>query len=272
MVELTDGSYIIVTNYNTQYFNVNKFAKYTKSGEFVWGKAFGGKTSPIDVRDAAYINSCAEGDSSYVICGGFVYGNNENDRPFFIKVSEDGEIVWTKKMVETEERGAISDMIKVTGGALFSGSSRGFNSTKTSSLSWYESILIGKITYVGEIEWINSYGGDENMMDANIYVMKENSEGNIVFIGNQYFYVDADKDTASRILFGEIDADDGSLNFIKTRGRNETQDGAGDWYYVRSIIEVNDGYLLVGRSSFEETVMRPINDCVMKWSNLPKME
>jgi len=191
-----------------------------------WAKQFGGSGKDIgngiitDIDGNSYITGCFENIGTFGSINVTSYGNSD---VFIAKYNSKGECLWVKSAGGSgwdEGKGIAFDgknSIYVAG--YFSDVSD-FGGLKVKS-NGKKDIFIAKFTIDGQIQWVKSYGGDDDDIGAAVCLDKI---GNIGLVGsyNNTVIISEGKFTSSGqsdILIAKLDSD-GKVLFAKSAGGN----------------------------------------------------
>jgi hypothetical protein len=193
IIELKNGDYIIVGysksrngdfRFNNNNSSWDDFAiiKINKSGDIIWSKLYGG-----DGTDEARCVIETE-DKSYIV-GGFsksndadVKINNGNKDGWFIKLSEDGNLLWSKVYGGSEDDEIRSIRKTKDGNYIVAGSSKSSDKDVLLNKGYYDFWLL-KLSSNGEIIWSKTYGGS---MDDVAYDIVQNFDSTYFVTGYTY--------------------------------------------------------------------------------------
>ncbi|GHA27808.1 hypothetical protein GCM10007103_06560 [Salinimicrobium marinum] len=215
------------------------------AGQIIWQKTIGGNyyeivVKTLELEDDTYLLA----GNSYSDISGEKTESSRGDRDLWlVKLNKSGNIVWqhTYGGDGTDE---LSDIIVTKDGGFIatSESSSTISGDKTAALLGGTDIWVLKLDANGEIEWQQSYGGNQTDITPKIHETNRNS---FVIAASSASGVSGSKSEPSR-GFGdywifEIGADSGII-WQKTIGGNN-----GD--YIRDFVATSDGgYILAGDS------------------------
>ena len=169
IVETNDGGYIIAGRTNSFGAGSSDFLviKLSYDGNILWTKTFGGEN--IDI--ATFIQETNDG--GYIVAG----YTNSFGAGFFdflvIKLSYDGNILWTKTFGGTGYDIATSIQETNDGGYIVAGYTNSFGAGSSD-------FLVIKLSYDGNILWTKTFGGERN---DELYSLELTNDGGYILIG-----------------------------------------------------------------------------------------
>jgi len=168
-VQTADGGYI-VCGY-TMSFGAGEFDIYliktSATGDTLWTKTYGGSGQDFgqSVTQAT--------DGGYIICGSTnSFGAGEYDI-YLVKISSDGDLLWTQTFGGTGEEFGRSLYATPDGGCILCGSTMSFGAGD-------EDVYIIKTDSTGEASWTNTYGGTRK---DGVYSVVQTSDGGYIMSG-----------------------------------------------------------------------------------------
>lgn len=214
--------------------------KLNHQGLVEWKKTYGGGglDSPLSIIE------CDEG--GYIVTGGSksmsgdVVGNHGGEDAWILKLNLDGGIEWQKSIGGTMDDGARSIQQVVDGGFIITGYAKSPDGDLEMN-NGEGDFLVAKLSKLGEIEWLQNYGGSGFDWATSI----DQTEDLGFIIAGQSFSPDGDvskNEGGGDYWILKVDHL-GKLEWEKSFGGSR-----GD--VARSIIQsVDRGYLVVGSSS-----------------------
>lgn len=171
-----DNGFLIVgnTEWST---NMGMVLKVDSNGDFVWAKAFRNAGNPPNLAAFEFTGAINTFDSAYFICGYYKNDQNENDEGVCLKMTTDGDTIWTTTIV-TEHNLILNSACQT--------SDSGY--VVTGNVNWYENqifiekLFVAKLSPGGTMEWSKEYtfSGDE----INGCRVVQASDGNLIIAGN----------------------------------------------------------------------------------------
>ncbi len=256
--EETIQNYELVYNfsrtYGGNYQDIGKFIKQTSDGGYIiagdtssfgnddiwilklgndfnieWQKAYGGN----GVDNVGNENSiCQTSDGGYVLAGYTKsFGASESDI-WILKLNSDGTTNWQKRYGGNSYDRANSIQQTSDGGYIVAGSTWSFGANG--------SVLVLKLNSNGTTNWQKVYGGTSYDYG---YLIKEVSIGGYIVLGQTYSFGGNGEIWILRLN------NNGSISWQKRYGGNGDDMGC-------SIIEVSEGFIVVGDSGYSGCVLK----------------
>ncbi|MEJ5283641.1 MAG: hypothetical protein ACP5Q5_00590 [Brevinematia bacterium] len=209
--------------------------KLGKDFNIEWQKTYGGDNlDDLDIENGIGKSEgiCETSDAGYVVAGYTKsFGDSDGD-VWVLKLNRDGNINWQKRYGGDSFDCAYSIQQTSDGGYIVAG--------LTWSFGYQGSLLVLKLNSSGEIQWAKIYGG--NSYDYG-YSIKEVSTGGYIVVGQTYSFGGNGDIWVLRLN------NDGTIAWQKRYGGN-----GDDRAY--SIIEVSDGFIVVGDSGYSGCVLK----------------
>ena len=291
--QTTDGGYIV--GGSTYSFGAGDadawILKLDQDGAVTWQKTYGGS-------DRDYVDSIQQTTDGGYIAGGSTYSFGAGLSDFWIlKLDQDGAVTWQKTYSSYNDWGVNSDSVDsiqqtADGGYIVAGSSlendefgddydfwilkldANGDITWQKKYLWYDWIFINSIQQTLDGGYIvtgylwNFYSEEPNRFDSDIFVLKLNNSGNIIwdkFYDNgswEYAYSIQQTSDGGFIVTGGTEDSDAATTWIFKLTSNgdiswqKNYAGSG-FYYTKSIHQTDDdgdnvrddGYIVVGSTS-----------------------
>ncbi|GIV33570.1 MAG: lipoprotein [Chitinophagales bacterium] len=185
-------------------------AKYTASGQLVWGKTFGSsgddEISGMDMDDSGNIYLIGYFSGTIDFGGGILTGQ-AGSRDFYVaKMDENGQHIWSKRFGGAGDDNGNSIRVNGSGTAIAICGSFQESMTLGSSLlisnasSGYSNAFVALLNGNGDVQWAYAFGGSGFVFDRAMDVAM-NQAGTVYVIGNfSGSNVDIDPGTGAHLL------------------------------------------------------------------------
>ena len=257
----SDGGYIITLNLNSSveiegnfYDNPKLIIKYNSSDYIEW----------IEKIDLGKIETIAvTHDEGYLIAGCFIgtdvqIGNqtlssNGSSDCGIIKLNSEGEIEWAKSFGGTDFDAITSLTTTIDGGFIvggyFESSSMQVGDTTLNS-NGRDDVFVAKYDSVGEVEWVNSFGGN---LDEKIGSIVQIADGSYI-VGGSFRSLSIIIGNYTLTKNGEFDGYIAKYNSIGEVEWTSSFGGTKD-EYIYSVTPTEDGGCIVGGSFFSSSIV-----------------
>lgn len=197
-----------------------------------------------------------------LVVGGTHYEENESD-VYIIKADTTGEVVWEKQIAIAGFQELRSVKATEDGGVVFVGVTSQVSHTEAGDETYFADGWVGKLNIDGDLEWLQTYGGQQNDKANDIAIEK-----NTFFIVGGSFSKDGEvllNHGGSDVWGVRIDST-GNPIFLKTIG------GKGNEWAECISTCANGDYIIAGFSNsaeidFEEPVTRNGNGLLLRISS-----
>lgn len=227
--ESKDGGYFLGGDFvNNDDEDINFLSKFDKYGRKEW--------SVVIADFLGYYDGIEDNEGNIVLVGNSK-GKDEEERPMLVKISEDGNIAWSK-VLHLQNYGEIRTITtSFDNSAYLIGGNLDTIRNGSSTIAGF----ISEIKKTGEIQWIKTIISGE---DSRIYSISSSEEG-ILFTGStEYDVIYSDvKYRIKNIFYGRL-IHNGELDFMYyLKGQNEQS------FIGISIFsdEQSEGFIILGR-------------------------
>ena len=172
-----DGGHLIVGSLDNYPFYKGLVAKVDANGDFVWAKAFRNSPSSPELSYFAFSSIITTQDSSCLLSGHFHNLQSEKDEGVCIKMTSEGDTLWTTTLV-AEDNLVLNSVCQT--------SDSGY--VVTGNVNWYESrgsikkLFVAKLSREGILEWSKEYTISGNRING--YKIIQTGDGNLIITGN----------------------------------------------------------------------------------------